>query len=178
MSIDINWYVITGGPSSGKTTVLNELAKLGYVIYPEAARVFIDQEMAKGKSLKEIRYNEAEFQRKVLKLKIEVEKAAPKDKIVFFDRAVPDSIAYYQICGLDPKEVLKFCQRRKYRKIFLFEQLPFDQDHTRVENGETVKKLNKLLKESYQNLGYELIKVPAVSVKERVKKILAEIKNL
>jgi len=178
MSVDINWYVITGGPSSGKTTVLNKLVKLGYVIYPEAARVFIDQEMAKGKSLKEIRGNEVKFQIKVLKLKIEVEKAAPKDKIVFFDRAVPDSIAYYQICGLDSKEVLKFCQGRKYRKIFFFEQLPFDQDYARVEGEGTIKKLNKLLKESYENLGYEVIKIPAVSVKERVKKILAEIKNL
>lgn len=178
MVIKSNWYVITGGPSSGKTTVLNELAKLEYVIYPEAARVFIDQEMAKGKSLKEIRGNEAEFQRKVLKLKIEVEKAAPKDKTVFFDRAIPDSIAYYQICGLDPKEVLKFCKRRVYKKIFLFEQLPFENDYARIEDGKTIKKLNKLLKESYKNLGYEVIVMSPVSVKERVKMILAEIKIL
>ena len=177
MSIDRNWYAITGGPSSGKTTVLNELAKLGYTVYPEAARVFIDQEMAKGKSLKEIRSDEAKFQRKVLKMKIEVEKTAPKDKIVFFDRAIPDSIAYYQICGLDPKEVLKFCRGKRYRKIFLFEQIPFENDYARVENEKTILKLNKLLKESYENLGYEVIKISAVSVKERVKKILAEIKD-
>lgn len=177
MSKDSNWYVITGGPSSGKTTVLNKLAKLGYVIYPEAARVFIDQEMAKGETLKEIRDDEAEFQRKVLKIKIEVEKTAPRDKIVFFDRAIPDSIAYYQICGLDPKEVLKFCRRKKYRKIFFLEQLPLDQDYARVEDGKTIKELNSLLKESYKKLGYKVIIVPAVSIKERVKKILAKVKK-
>ncbi len=175
MSVDINWCVITGGPSSGKTTVLNELAKLGYVVYPEAARVFIDQEMAKGKSLKEIRRNEAEFQRKVLKIKMEVEKNAPKDNVVFFDRAIPDSIAYYQICGLDPKEVLKFCQEKKYRKIFFLEQLYFNQDYARVEDEKTIKKLNKLLKESYENLGYEVINIPTMSVEDRVQKILSEI---
>ncbi len=171
-----NWYVITGGPSSGKTTVLNELAKLGYLIYPEAARVFIDREMAKGKSLREIRGNEADFQKRVLKIKIRVEKEAPKDKIVFFDRAIPDSIAYYQICGLDPKEVLKFCQRKTYRKIFFLEQLPFNQDYARVEDGKTVKKLNKLLKKSYQNLGYEVVTIPVMPIRERVKRILNEIK--
>ncbi len=139
-----NWYVITGGPSSGKTTVLNELAKLGYLIYPEAARVFIDEEMAKGKTLKEIRGNETEFQKQVLKIKIKVEKEAPKDKIIFFDRAIPDSIAYYQICGLDSKEVLKFCQRKVYRKIFFLEQLPFDQDYARVEdNNQRVRWLGR-----------------------------------
>ena len=173
----LNWYVITGGPSSGKTTVLKELEKMGYIVYPEAARVFIDKEMAKGKSLKEIRGDEAEFQRKVLKIKVEVEKAAPKDKVVFFDRAIPDSIAYYQISGLDSKEVLKFCQKKIYRKIFFLEQLPFDQDYARVEDGKTIKKLNKLLKESYKNLGYEIIEIPAISVQNRVKKILTEIKN-
>ena len=170
-----NWYVITGGPSSGKTTVLEELAKLGYLIYPEAARIFIDKEIAKGKSLKEIRSDEAKFQREVLKMKIRVENSAPKDKIVFFDRAIPDSIAYYQICGLNLKEVLKFCQNKVYRKIFFLEQLPFDQDYARIEDNETIKKLNKLLKESYQDLGYEVINIPAMSVKERVQKILTEI---
>ncbi|PIR02392.1 MAG: hypothetical protein CO031_01435 [Candidatus Nealsonbacteria bacterium CG_4_9_14_0_2_um_filter_37_38] len=172
-----NWYVITGGPSSGKTTVLKELEKLGYIIYPEAARVFIDKEIANGKTLKEIRGDEADFQRKVLKIKIEVEKAVPKNKIVFFDRAIPDSLAYYQICGLDSNEILKFCRKKKYRKIFLFKQLPFDRDYARVEDGKTIKKLNKLLKESYKNLGYEVIEIPAMSVEERLKKILSEIKK-
>jgi len=172
-----NWYVITGGPSSGKTTVLEELAKSGYLTYPEAARVFIDKEMAKRKTLKEVRGDEAEFQRKVLKIKINVEKEAPKDKTVFFDRAIPDSIAYYQICGLDPKEVLKFCQKNVYQKIFFLEQLPFDQDYARIEDNQTIKKLNKFLKESYKNLGYEVIDIPVIPVEERVRKILKEINH-
>lgn len=170
-----HWYVITGGPSSGKTTILKELEKIGYIIYPEAARVLIDEEMAKGKSLKEIRGDEAKFQRKVLKIKIGVERAAPKDKIVFFDRAIPDSIAYYQICGLNPKEVLQFCQKKAYRKIFLFEKLSFNQDYARVEDSKTIEKLNALLRESYKNLGYEVIEIPAVPIEKRVKKILSEI---
>jgi len=172
-----NWYVITGGPSSGKTTILKELAKLGYLIYPEAARVFIDREMAKGKSLEEIRGNEAEFQEKVFKIKVEIEKSAPKDEIVFFDRAIPDSIAYYQICGLDPKEVLKLCKRKRYRKIFFLEQLPLEQDYARTEDKKTIERLNKLLKESYKKLGYEVIKIPAMSVKDRLERILKEIEK-
>jgi predicted ATPase len=120
-----NWYVVTGGPSSGKTTVIKELAKLDYRVCPGAARVYIDQEMAKGKSLKEIRSDEINFQRKVLKIKIKIEKTAPKNKMVFFDRAIPDSIAYWQICGLNLKEVIQICLKNQYQKIFFLEQLPF-----------------------------------------------------
>jgi len=58
------WYVITGGPCSGKTTIIKELRKIGYIVYPEAARIFIDKEIRKGRLLKEIRKNEAKFQKR------------------------------------------------------------------------------------------------------------------
>lgn len=171
----LNWYVLTGGPSSGKSSVLQELKKLGYIVYLEAARVLIDKEIAKGKILKEIRKDEGKFQKKILKIKIKTEKVAPKDKIVFFDRAIPDSIAYYQTCGLNPKDVLKFCKRKIYRKIFFLEQLPLKNDYARIEDSKTIKKLNSLLKKSYEDLGYKIIKIPIASIQERIKKILAEI---
>lgn len=174
----LNWYVVTGGPSSGKTTVIQELAKLGYFIYPEAARVYIDEEIAKGKTVEEIRGDEARFQREILRMKVEIEKRAPRNKIVFFDRAIPDSIAYYQISGLDPKEVLRFCQKKIYRKIFFFEQLAFEKDYARTEDDETIKKLNVLLRKNYKDLGHKVIDVPAMSVEERISKILTEIKNI
>jgi len=169
-----NWYVITGGPSSGKTTVLKELEKKGYIIYYEAARIFIDGEIKKGKSLIEIR-REPEFSREVLKIKIEIEKNAPQNKIVFFDRAIPDSVAYYQIHGMDSKEVFKFSKKNVYKKVFFFEQLSFEQDYARNEDAKTTQKLGNFLKESYKILGYEIINIPAVSVEERVQKILEEI---
>jgi len=170
-----NWYVITGGPSSGKTTVINELVRLGYLAAPDVARDYISQEIANGRSLKEIRGNEAEFQRKVLKMKIEREKKIPKNKIVFLDNAVPCSIAYYQICGLNPQEVIKVCEKGRYKKIFFLEQLSFEKDYARSENIEIVNNLNRLLKESYENLGYKVINIPVTPIKNRIQRILTKI---
>ena len=172
-----NWYVITGGPCSGKTTLIKELSKLGFITCPEAARILIDKGIRSGKSVEEIRGDEAGFQRKVLKMKLEKERKMPKDKIVFFDRAIPDSIAYYQIYGLDPKEALKFCSKKRYEKIFFLKQLSFYKDYARVEDGKTIKRLNNLLKKSYKDLGYKVIDIPVMSVKERIRKILNEIKE-
>ena len=42
-------YVLTGGPCSGKTTVLNILAKCGYPVVPELAREMIEKEILNTK---------------------------------------------------------------------------------------------------------------------------------
>jgi len=170
-----NWYVITGGPCSGKTTIINELSKLGFYTVPEVARLLIDREKGNGKSLEEIRGDELDFQVKVLKLKVEIESKMPKDKVIFFDRAIPDSIAYYEILGIESKQLKEFCKEKRYRKIFFLEQLPFKKDYARVEDGKGASKLSNLLLDTYLELGYEVIMVPVMSVEERVKFVLSHI---
>lgn len=123
--IETSWYVITGGPFSGKTKVIEYLAFLGYSVVPEAARILIDLEISKGKSIEEIRSNEAEFQKKVLKMKIRIEDKVSPKQITFFDRGVPDSVAYDQIYGLDARQTITASQKRKYKRIFLLEQVSF-----------------------------------------------------
>jgi predicted ATPase len=172
------WYVITGSASTGKTTLVNSLLKLGYLTVPEAARVLIDEEIKNGKTIGEIRKNEAEFQKKVLDIKINVEKKLPKDRIVFFDRGIPDSVAYYQICGLDIAELLKLCKKKTYRKIFMLEQLPVEKDYARVEDVETINKIQILLRKAYSDLGYEIIDIPTTSLEKRLEMILSNIDSL
>jgi predicted ATPase len=41
-------FVITGGPRSGKTTLLNELARRRYPCVPEVARQIIQEQVASG----------------------------------------------------------------------------------------------------------------------------------
>ena len=62
-----NWCVITGGPSSGKTTVVQALQDLGYKTTIEAARHYIDLQRINGKSIDEVRENQRNFQHKILK---------------------------------------------------------------------------------------------------------------
>lgn len=171
----LQWYVITGGPCSGKTTIINELSKLGFYTVPEAARLLIDREKNNGKSLEEIRRDELDFQVKVLKLKIEIENKMPRDKVIFFDRAVPDSIAYYEFLGVDSKQLKESCKEKRYRKVFFLEQLQFEKDYARVESEELANKLSDLLLNAYLELGYEVIIVPEMSVGDRVKFILSHL---
>jgi len=177
MRIETNWYVITGGPSSGKTKIIEYLAFLGYSVIPEAARILIDVEKSKGKSVEEIRSNEAEFQKKVLEMKIKIENRISPEQITFFDRGIPDSIAYDQICGLDTKQAISASQKRKYERVFLLEQVPFENDYGRIEGEKIANDLSELLYESYSDLGYDVIKVPVMPIDKRTEFILRKIEK-
>ena len=52
-----NWYVITGGPSFGKTTTVNLLKERGYITTIEHARHYLDTQRLKGRTVEEVRKN-------------------------------------------------------------------------------------------------------------------------
>ena len=71
--IQTNWYVITGGPGCGKTTMVNLLRERGYNTTIEHARHFLYTQRIKGRTVEEVRKNQLEFQLGVLNMQIEQE---------------------------------------------------------------------------------------------------------
>ena len=169
------WNVVTGAPSSGKTAVIEELLRRGYPVVPEVARALIDRELARGKTLHRIKSDIQGFERTILMEKVRIEAGLPADRTVFLDRAVPDSIAYYRIEGLDPAEAEAEAGRWRYRRVFLFERLSFEADGVRSENDRKAQLLEELLTDVYQRLGYPVIRVPVLPVRERADWILKRI---
>lgn len=171
-----NWYVFTGAPSSGKTTTLEALKKKGYKVFYEWARIYIDKEIKKGRTLKEIRKDELEFQRKILKLKVKFEKKLPKKDLVFMERGIPDSTAYMEMCGMkNDNHLLRALKKCNYKKVFLLELLKYELDYARTESQEEAQLLEKLLEKSYTDIGINVIRVPKMSVSKRVKFILSNL---
>ena len=166
------WSVITGAPCSGKTAVIHKLEQRGYKVVHEVARAYIDSELLEGKTLPEIKADEWAFERHILMEKVRIESTLKKDEIVFFDRGVPDSIAYYKLNGLDSVEPFQESGEVRYQNVFLFERLRFLTDPVRSENEKTARRLGRLIEESYQSLGYDLIQVPLLSVEERTEFVL------
>jgi predicted ATPase len=115
-----NWYVITGGPSSGKTTTVNMLTKRGYKTTIEHARHYLDTQRSDGKTVKEVRDNQTEFQLGVLNMQIEQEGSLSPEEVVFLDRAIPDALAYYHFLNLPPDEKLLNAMGRYLIRRYLF----------------------------------------------------------
>jgi predicted ATPase len=166
------WSVITGAPCSGKTAVIHMLEQRGYQVVHEVARAYIDNELMKGKTLLEIKSDEWAFEHHILMEKVRIESTLKKDEIIFFDRGVPDSIAYYKLNGLDSVEPFQKSGAVRYQNVFFLERLLFLPDPVRSENEQTARRLGRLIEESYQSLGYDLIQVPLLSVEERTQFVL------
>lgn len=174
-----NWHIITGGPSSGKTTLLNALAERGYKTVPEAARTLIDRGLAEGKSIDDIRGDELAFQMKVLELKQDIESKLSQNEIIFFDRGQHDTLAYLKLYDFPISEtVTDALAAASYGQVFLLEPLAnFEADYARTESAEQARKLHQLLAEAYDSYGIKPRTVPAISVADRVEFILEAIEN-
>ncbi len=172
--IETNWCIITGSPGAGKTTIINKLSQMGYTTFPEVTRPYIEGQLKKGKTLEQLRKNQKEFDEEILRIRIELEKNLPQDKLVFLDRSILDSIAFQKLY-LDIKEYDKSVCPYKYKKVFFIEMLPNypKNDPIRREDIESSKKVGELLIETYKEFGMDVIRIPFGSVEERIKLILS-----
>jgi predicted ATPase len=169
-----NWYVVTGGPSTGKTTLLYRLSLRGYKTVPEAARAVIDEAIEKGMTVEELRSNERHFQELVLDRKVQVESELDPQQLTFFDRGMHDTTAYISYYGdeLTDKEK-KTISQSKYKAVFLLDTLDeYKEDYARVEDETFRVKIQELLEKAYTDDGITVVRVPDIGLNDRVEFIL------
>ena len=167
------WYVITGGPSSGKTTTIELLRGRGFHVTNEQASDIISEELAKGRTLLEVRADGDWFQQEILTRQLEDEATLKVDETVFLDRGVPDGLGYERYLKLTPNPALHLAsQQARYRKVFLLECLPVKIDWNRHEDAQVQQEIHDAIRATYLELGFDLIDVPALSPEERVEFIL------
>jgi len=174
--IKTNWNVITGGPCTGKTTVVEMLSGMGYATTIEHARHYIDSRKEQGRTVDEIRANKRKFQRGILEMQIEEENGLDTSASVFLDRALPDALAYYRFLGLDSDDdVVEMSERYCYKTVFILARLPLINDYARLEDLESQIRIHNLIIEVYNSFPCPIVHVPVLPPQERVEFILNNI---
>ncbi|VVB74422.1 AAA domain protein [uncultured archaeon] len=174
-----NIYIITGGPASGKTTLIRALRKKGFKCFDEVAREIIKEQLAsKGDIVPWIKL--AEFNMLVLQRQIN-QHLGVGEELHFFDRGIPDNIAYLTNGNLPVHPALhEASKKHRYNeKIFFLEPWReiYKNDEVRKEPFDAAVRISEHIKNAYLDLKYEVIVVPKVSVKERVSFILSHVSS-
>lgn len=169
-----NWYVITGGPGSGKTSLISMLADMGYVTVPEAARTIINEGLARSETLEQIRGDEQAWQSKILRRILDNEARTNPYILTFFDRGAHDGLAHLRYYGHEPPhEWQTLAGAKPYHTVFLLEPLPdFENDYARTENADFTDKITGMMADAYAEHEMEPVRIPYGTPEERLKQIL------
>jgi predicted ATPase len=172
-------FDLTGGPGSGKTTLIKGLSLAGYATSDEAGRAIIqDQQAIDGPALPW--RDPAAFAEMMLSFEMRPYRLAQtQDGPVLFDRGIPDLIGYLRLAGLVvPAHLEKAAEIFRYnRRVFILPPWPqiYVQDSERKQTREEAEATYKAMITSYRGYGYELVPVPVGPIDKRVEFVIRNI---
>ena len=176
---ETRFFVLTGGPGSGKSAVIDALHGAGYTRAVEAGRSIIQDQLAiGGRGLPW--QDPVHFAELMLSWDIRSYHIAEQSVgSVFFDRGVVDVIGYLSLlCLAVPKHMTDAAERFRYnRSVFIappWEEI-YQQDRERKQDFAEAVCTYDAMVETYTKYGYELIELPKASVEQRMQFIFHKI---
>ena len=173
--------VITGGPSTGKTSIINKIEARGYFCFEEISREITLKAREEGVP-QLFKSDPLLFSERIMEGRIRQFKSAEKidEPLIFFDRGLPDVTAYMDCFGQDyGPHFVEQCKSHRYDHIFLLP--PWKEihasDNERYESYGEALRIHSFLEETYREYGYSIIDVPKETVDGRVTFILNTLKN-
>ena len=171
--------VISGGPGSGKTTLINLLREKGYNCSNEFSRSIIEEFKRMGEDSpfksQPIAFSEKVWQKRKQQYQnpkfLGISGTKP---FVFFDRGLHDIVAYLD-CIAVPCDTQKFDLSNfpydlaillpPWKKIYI-------KDNERHENFEEAEKIYFYIKKTYLNNNIPLVEIPFQSPEDRISTLL------
>lgn len=175
----MNFHIISGGPGSGKTTLIEAIRERGYICVEEAGRQIIQEQIRTGGDALPwaniVRYKELMFEHA---LKTYDEAKALKGPI-FFDRGLVDLIGYDTLThAKSSQKLLEAVKTHPYAPV-VFLAPPWEaiyrNDTERKQTFQEAIDTYTCIKEAYKKAGYETVDLPLGTVEERVEFIIKRI---
>ncbi|KJD32928.1 ATPase [Tamlana nanhaiensis] len=168
--------VITGGPGTGKSSIINDLIKRDFICLEEISRQVTIE--AKKDGIDQLFLtNPLLFSELLLKgrQKQFTEANNFENKTVFFDRGIPDILAYMDYIGdTYPQSFIDACNDAVYDAVFILKPWKeiYTSDSERYENFDQALQIHDNLVNTYKQYNYTLIDVPFDTVENRTNFIL------
>ena len=170
--------IITGGPGFGKTSVISALENRGFHCFHEFSRSLIKEQLTLGgdilpwKNLE--KFSEIVFQNRLMQYQ-----NAPENLLSFYDRGIPDVIAYLEKDKIIPQQnyINALKENLYHRTVFItppWKEI-YINDTERKENFDDSIVAHEHILNKYISLGYNLIELPRQSIEDRVEFIISKL---
>jgi predicted ATPase len=170
--------VITGGPGTGKTSLVKQLEANGFFCYHEIIRdltseainssdaksfesnplVFVDDPFA---------FNQRLLDGRLLQFK---KASATGGDVVFFDRGLPDVLAYMDYFGQEyGHDFVEACRLNRYDQVIVLPpwESIYQSDEERFESFEEANAIHQELVRTYSAFDYAPVTLPYGTLEER-----------
>lgn len=163
--------VITGGPGSGKTALINFLEQQNYLCFPEVSRSIILEAQKQGIDqlfLEDpVMFSKLLLEGRLKQYNEGTHKSAP---LVFYDRGIPDILAYLEFKKTPYPSLFKEeSQKNTYDFIFVLPpwEAIYQRDNERYESFEQAQAIHLHLVATYKRYDYEVYSLPHGTLAER-----------
>jgi predicted ATPase len=169
--------VLTGGPGSGKTTLIDALRERGFFCMGESGRAILRDHALRGETepanADPERYARMMLERDWAQHRI----GRKRGGTVFYDRGVPDICGYLRLVGKPmPLEIETALLKdvRYHPEVFIAPPWGdiYQPDEERKQNWHQAVATHDRIAEVYEQHGYRLVELPLVGVDERVEFML------
>lgn len=181
MKIKNNFYILTGGPGSGKTSLIDALCGIGYGCTEEVGRKIIKRQIASdGDALPWL--DTEKYSNLMLSYSIQdYINFFDSSEIRFFDRGIPDTLGYVHLIGAKNRQkFIDAVQEFRYNpSVFIlppWEKI-YKTDNERKQDFQLAIDTYEVMKSTYKNEGYNLIEIPRTTISLRVDFVVAKLRN-
>lgn len=167
-----NFFVITGGPGAGKTSIIERLAARGFPTVAESGRTILRQQEAIGGT--SVHWTNAEAYRDLMlqrgmddyeRMLVETDGPA------FFDRGITELVGYCTLIGVTvPDYVRRAAEIYRYNPVvFVTPPWPeiYANDVLRKQDVREALRTWEFAVETYTSFGYRIVEVPKLPIAER-----------
>lgn len=173
-------FVVTGAPGSGKTPILRELVRLGFLGVDEPAREILAEQRSVGGNGVYDKDPQLFCDLMLARAVADYLRLGGTGEPAFFDRGIPDMVGYAEIFALDTAAALAASRRYRYDDlVFVLPAWPeiYVTDSDRRMTFEAARAFGERVREVYVDLGYTIVDVPRDPVETRTTFIAERVRH-